>query len=203
MTEAIIIFACYILGAIPFSYLTVKLFSGSDIREKGSGNVGATNVLRIMGWKVAAAALAGDLLKGFFAAMLAYYCSIHFQVQLDPRFMSAFGGLFAVLGHCWPVFLQFRGGKGVATAAGALLFIMPVTVLILAAIFAAVIAISRYVSLGSVTAAFLLPLAVWITTDYPPYYKICMAITLIVVFKHRNNLAKLMSGTERKLGEKA
>lgn len=203
MTDAAIIFSCYILGSIPFSYLTVKLFSGTDIREKGSGNVGATNVLRLMGWKVAGAALAGDLLKGFFAAMLAYYASIYTGSALEPDFMAIFGGLLAIIGHCWPVFLGFRGGKGVATSAGALLFVMPVQVLILAAVFVLVIVLSRYVSLGSVIAALMLPVAVLVSSDNVSFLKISLAITAIVVFKHRGNIAKLMNGTERKLGEKA
>lgn len=203
MTDAAIIFACYIIGSIPFSYLTVKMFSGNDIRDKGSGNVGATNVLRVMGWKVAGAALVGDLFKGFAAAMLAYYGSIYTNSALDPQFMAAFGGLLSIIGHCWPVFLGFRGGKGVATSAGALLFIMPFQVLVLATVFVLVIAISRYVSLGSISAALSLPVAVFITSDNVSFFKISLIITLIVVFKHRGNITKLMNGNERKIGEKA
>ena len=203
MTDALLIFSCYILGSIPFSYLTVKFFSGTDIREKGSGNVGATNVLRVMGWKVAGTALAGDLFKGFVAAMLAYYGSMFTGSALEADFMAAFGGLAAMIGHCWPVFLGFRGGKGVATSAGALLFIMPLQVLALAGVFVTVIAVSRYVSLGSLTAALSLPVIVFISNDNMSFFKISLIIAAIVIFKHRGNIAKLKDGSERKLGEKA
>jgi len=195
MIEYVLVILCYFLGSVPFSYLFSRILGGVDIRARGTGNVGATNVLRTLGIKIALASLGGDLLKGVLAAWL----GLHF----GGEGLGALCAAVAVAGHCWPVFLGFRGGKGVSTSAGALLILMPEICLIIAATFVTVIAVSRFVSLGSVCAATLLPLLVLLI--HQPWQYIIMSFVLasMVIFRHRTNIERLRQGTEKKINEKA
>lgn len=185
----------YLLGSIPFSYIFSRLWGGVDIRERGSGNVGATNVLRTLGLKVALPAFIGDFFKGWLGAFLG--------MKMGGEALAAYCALAAVIGHCYPVFLGFRGGKGVATAGGAVLFLMPDVLGLLALVFLAVIFISRYVSLGSITAAFALPIIAFILDKPRIFILLSVLLAVLVIYKHQENIKRLLTGQEPKIGEKA
>ncbi|MEN6390413.1 MAG: glycerol-3-phosphate 1-O-acyltransferase PlsY [Syntrophomonas sp.] len=185
---------CYLIGSIPFSYIFTRLFTKQDIRKKGSGNVGATNVLRTSGPSVAVLALLGDLCKGVAAGFIA----LHFGTWPYIVFCS----LAVVLGHCYPVALKFKGGKGVATAAGVVLVFTPLVLGILALTFVATIVISKYVSLGSITAALFLPVMIIATGRPWPYLIAGSLICLVVVYRHRENILRLRRGTESKINQR-
>ncbi len=185
----------YALGSIPFGYLLVRARSGGDVRAMGSGNIGATNVARTAGWSIGVATLLLDSAKGFLAVWLAG----HFSGG-NIRFMM-YAGLAAILGHIFPVWLKFSGGKGVATALGVFLVISWAAVAAAVAIFAIVLLFWQYVSLASVSAAAALPLLVYVL--YAPGHAPPVAVTagtllatVLVIVKHRKNLERLMAGTE-------
>lgn len=189
----------YLLGSISFSIILSRLCYRDDIRRHGSGNAGMTNTLRTYGKPSAFLVLLGDAFKGFLSAYLGLLLA-------GPDGACA-AGLFAVVGHMFPLYFGFRGGKGVATAAGVLLFTCPPVFAALAVVFLLVIFVSRYVSLGSVTVAVLYPLAMlWIMGDdgllIPPV--LCpFLMAALVIWAHRSNIRRLLSGTENKLGQKA
>jgi glycerol-3-phosphate acyltransferase PlsY len=188
--------AAYLIGAIPIGFLVARAAAGTDIRRSGSGTIGATNVLRTLGKGPAILTLLGDILKGYVALSAAG------SIGTEP-WAAAGGAVAAVAGNCWPVFLGFRGGKGVATGLGAFLALIPWAVGPAAVLWLAVTAASRYVSLGSVVACLSLPLSAALL-GYPRHAVIAAAMTaLIIVWRHRENLARLASGTERRLGERA
>jgi glycerol-3-phosphate acyltransferase PlsY len=191
----LLVLAGYLLGSIPFGYLLVRVQSGGDIRALGSGNIGATNVARTAGWPVGAATLVLDGAKGFFAVWLAGHFS-----DGNIRFMM-YAGLAAILGHIFPVWLKFSGGKGVATALGVFLAICWPAVAASVAIFVIVVIFWRYVSLGSVSAAAALPLLVYVL--YAPGHAPPVAVStgtllaaILILLKHRWNIERLMIGTE-------
>ncbi|MGI6453835.1 MAG: glycerol-3-phosphate 1-O-acyltransferase PlsY [Syntrophomonadaceae bacterium] len=195
MLEFGTILLCYLIGSIPFSYLFTRIFRGVDIRTIGSGNVGATNVLRSAGIAVAIPALAGDLCKGILGAWLGF-------VVGGPLIAVLCSGT-TILGHCYPVFLNFRGGKGVATAAGIILFLVPDILLILLIVFVITVFISRYVSLGSIICAVLFPILT-ISLQKPwPYIVLSFIMSALVIFSHRMNISRLRAGTEPKINQKA
>jgi len=195
MKEIVLTIACYLIGSVPFSYLFSRYLGGVDIRSRGTGNVGATNVLRTLGMKIALLSLLGDVLKGVLAAWLG--------LAFGGEGLAALCTVAVVTGHCWPLFLDFRGGKGVATSAGALVVLMPLITLILLVTFVTVIAVSRYVSLGSVCAAVLLPLLALVMQE--PWQYLLMGVILagMVLFRHRTNIERLRQGCESKLGQKS
>jgi glycerol-3-phosphate acyltransferase PlsY len=185
----------YVLGAIPFGYLLVRARSGGDVRAMGSGNIGATNVARTAGMSIGVATLLLDAGKGYFAVWLAG----HFSGG-NIRIMM-YAGLAAILGHVFPVWLKFSGGKGVATALGVFLMISWAAVAAAVAVFAIVVLFWRYVSLASVSAAAALPLLVYLL--YAPGHAPPAAVTAgtllaaaLVIVKHRQNIERLMAGTE-------
>lgn len=192
----------YLLGSVSFSYLIVRLKEGKDVRSVGSGNAGATNVLRTSSLGAAVLTLVLDLAKGV-AAVLGTRL-----LEAPPPVVG--GAAFAVvLGHIFPVFLSFRGGKGVATAAGALGALEPLAMLATLAVFIAVVAWKRYVSLGSIVAALVFPLLAWaghrlgwIPDVTPSVVLASAAIAALVLFRHRSNLVRLRRGAEPRLGEK-
>lgn len=198
-----LVLAAYLLGSVSFSFLIVKIKEGKDVRTLGSGNAGATNVLRASSLSAAVLTLVLDLAKGI-AAVLGTRL-----LEAPPPVVG--GAAFAVvLGHIFPIFLGFRGGKGVATAAGALGALEPLAMLATLAVFIAVVAWKRYVSLGSVLAALVFPLLAWAghrlgwIPDVTPSVVIASAaIAALVLFRHRSNLVRLRRGTEHRLGEKA
>ena len=194
----------YLLGSIPFGYLLVRIFRGEDVRQSGSGNIGATNVSR-KSPALGVATLLLDALKGTTAVVLSYIVADHI-VAGPPAFEQlAVGALFAVLGHVFPVWLKFRGGKGVATGLGAFVLLAPKAVLIAVGIFIAVVAISRYVSLGSIVAVAVLPLMAWLIGEFQVSYAWLALITLaslLILVKHRENVRRLLAGSESRIGAK-
>lgn len=194
MYNLALVILCYIIGAIPFSYL-VSLIKGVDIRTRGSGNVGATNVLRTLGPAAAAAALAADLLKGVVAAWIG--------TMTGSEWMIAACAFAAVVGHCYSVFLRFKGGKGVATSGGIVLYLFPRELLILLVVFLVVVALLRYVSLGSVTVAALLPILTLVMREPTELAILSLLLAVLVIYRHRENIQRLRSGTEPKLGSRA
>lgn len=195
MKEVLIILLCYLIGSIPFSYLFTRLLTKQDIRQRGSGNVGATNVLRTSGVNAAIPALAGDLLKGMAAALIGKYAG--------GQFLILTCSVAAVIGHCYPVFLKFRGGKGVATAAGVILVLLPPVLLMLLLSFVAISALTRYVSLASVSVAVLFPILTIIWTKSWPYFIMSLIIASVVIYRHRGNINRLRKGIEPKLNDPA
>ncbi|MCR4399862.1 MAG: glycerol-3-phosphate 1-O-acyltransferase PlsY [Syntrophomonadaceae bacterium] len=193
MSVAVVVVA-YLLGAIPFSYLVTRRWARLDIRTAGSGNVGATNVLRTTGPLPALAAALGDVGKGMLAVWLGLAAG---GIPLGSACAVA-----AVIGHCWPVTLGFRGGKGVATSAGVLLMLMPKVFLGLLAIFVLSIALTRIVSVGSLVAAAANPLLILWLYGGGPMLAAGLALSGIVIFKHRSNLRRLRQGIEPRLGQR-
>ena len=190
----------YLLGSIPFGYLIVRLATGSDVRASGSGNIGATNVNRVAGAGAGAVTLLLDMGKGFLAVWLAA------RLTGDSITWMAASGLAAVAGHIFPVWLRFRGGKGVATAVGVFLPLSWMAVGAAALVWLIVVSISRYVSLGSVIAAAALPLCTYFLyapgTGHAPPLSISFAavlVAILVIFKHRSNMERLMAGTENRM----
>lgn len=185
----------YLLGAIPFSYLFGKYLGKVDISQRGSGNIGATNVLRSTGVAVAVLALIGDLLKGLVAAWIG--------LAWGGPWVAAACGVAVVVGHCYSVFLSFKGGKGVATAAGVILFLMPQILLVLLAAMILSVALTRYVSLGSVLAAALLPILCLILMEPWSYTIMSFFLAALVLFRHRSNIIRLISGQEARITDRA
>jgi len=202
-TLLIIAALSYLLGSIPFGYLLVRIFRGEDVRKSGSGNIGATNVSRkspLLG----ALTLLLDALKGSAAVALSYVVADH-MVAIPSLEQLALAALFAVLGHMFPVWLKFRGGKGVATGLGAFVLIAPKAVLIAAVIFMAVIAIFRYVSLGSIVAVAVFPVMAWLMGQFhisPAVLALISLASLLIIVKHRDNIHRLLTGTENRIGVK-
>jgi len=192
--------AGYLLGSIPFGYVIVRLATGSDVRASGSGNIGATNVNRVAGAGAGAVTLLLDMGKGFLAVWLAA------RLTGDGISWMALSGLAAVAGHIFPVWLRFRGGKGVATAVGVFLPLCWMAVGAAALVWLIVVSISRYVSLGSVIAAAALPLCTYFLyapgTGHAPPQSISIAavlVAILVIFKHRANMERLIAGTENRM----
>ena len=195
-TAAALVGVAYLLGSLSFAVLLVRLSTGKDIRAEGSGNAGATNVLRAHGKKLGLAVAALDIGKGALAVFLVR------QATADPRYAAA-AAFAAVLGHVFPIFYGFRGGKGVATAVGAFLVLAPLPTLVCIGIFIAVVAVTRYVSVGSIVAMVLLPPVAGALFDEPrPTVVAAAATAALIVVKHRENLRRLAQGEERKLGQK-
>jgi len=196
VNEALVVLGAYLVGSFSFATILVKLVTGEDVRELGSGNAGATNVLRTAGKGLAAATLVLDVAKGAIGVLLMHL------VTNDPRWLCA-AGVAAVSGHIFPIWFRFRGGKGVATALGAFLVIEPRAVVVLVAVFFLVIALTRYVSLGSVTTACLLPAVLrFLFHAGDPEVIAGFLVAVLLVFTHRANIRRLATGTERKLGRK-
>ncbi|MGD0568634.1 MAG: glycerol-3-phosphate 1-O-acyltransferase PlsY [Candidatus Sulfotelmatobacter sp.] len=202
-TLLIIAAMSYLLGSIPFGYLLVRIFRGEDVRQSGSGNIGATNVSRkspVLG----AVTLLLDAGKGTAAVVLSYIVA-DYVVAIPTYQQLALAALFAVVGHMFPLWLRFRGGKGVATGLGAFALLAPKAVLIAVGIFIVVIFISRYVSLASMVAVAAFPFAVGIIGQfYPPPSGLAMIslASLLILVKHRDNARRIFAGTESRLGAK-
>jgi glycerol-3-phosphate acyltransferase PlsY len=189
--------AAYLVGAIPVGYLVGRAFGVADIRLHGSGNIGATNVLRAAGRGAAVLTLVLDVVKGGGAVLLASALA-----GAGGRAAAA-AAVAAVVGNCWSVYLRFRGGKGVATGLGALLALVPWAVLPALPVFAVAVAATRFVSLGSMTAALCVPAAAALLGYPRPAVVGAAAIAAVVVLRHRDNIARLRAGTERRLGGRA
>lgn len=214
MLPTLLVAASYLIGSIPFSYLVVRLLTGADIRRHGSQNVGATNVARTFGKGPGIVALLLDLAKGYAAVELARWMTARpdwpFAAAatggpLQSREMwIALAGLIAVIGHMFPLWLKFHGGKGVATAAGVFLALDPIVFAAGAIVFLIVVIVSRYVSLASILSAASMPLFFRFLANNAPFWRIIIsiAIALIVVAKHHSNIARMARGNERRMGER-
>ena len=185
------ILIAYVLGAIPFGYLLVKFTSGADVRASGSGNIGATNVLRTAGKAAGAATLALDIGKGLLAVWLAGWLTNGSAGAMSLAALAVMGG------HAFPAFLNFKGGKAVASFAGAFLYLTPVPLLAVAVVFVVMVALTRYISAGSIVAAGTFPLAVWMILHPPSMVLLAsLAAGAFIVNRHRSNIQRLREGTE-------
>ncbi len=187
--------AAYLLGSLPFGYILSKVLAKSDIRKHGSGNIGATNVLRVMGWKAALPVFILDMLKGVAAVLLAKAVS-----DLPAVYLAA--GFLAMLGHSFPVFLSFKGGKAAATGIGVLVALSGWVALVLIVLAALVVALTRYVSLGSILGSLSVPLFFWIFSFDASYIVFGLATAVLISARHHENISRLLKGTESKIGRK-
>lgn len=205
-TYIIVAIIVYLLGSISFSVIISKKMAGFDVREKGSGNAGSTNVLRTVGKKAAVLTLICDCLKGVLAILIAYIAG-NIVKDIDKSLLVQLAGIFVVIGHTFPVFFKFKGGKGVATSLGVLLMVNWQIGLICLVFALVLMALTRFVSLGSVAAAVLFPvLTVFIRTNYlvPGNYIIFgIILAVLVIFNHRENVKRLLEGKENKLSFKS
>jgi glycerol-3-phosphate acyltransferase PlsY len=194
----------YLLGSIPFGYILVRVFQGIDVRSIGSGNIGATNVARTGGKGLAIATLALDVFKGWLPVFLVLTVpGIPVTGPAQLHTLATFAALVAVLGHMFPVWLGFKGGKGVATGLGVFLALAPKVVLIPVVLFLAIVVFTRYVSLGSILAAATFPVALWwLERDaFPaPALAMVVAVALLVIIRHHQNIGRLLAGTESRFG---
>jgi glycerol-3-phosphate acyltransferase PlsY len=199
MPAVLWLLASYFLGSIPTSHTFSRLFAGIDLRQHGSGNLGATNLYRVLGWKYAIPAGLVDIAKGVIPVLL-------FAPQVsDSQLFALACGVAAIVGHVFSVFVGFKGGKGVATAAGVMLGLTPIALTVSAAIWVVLVRVTGYVSLGSIAAAAVLPIAVYLLEDQrtPALVWIATAIAAGVIILHRRNIQRLIKGTENRFGRRA
>lgn len=188
----LIILAAYLVGALPCGVILTRLSGAGDIRSSGSGNIGATNVYRVAGRKLGVLTLVCDALKGVLPVLLAA------QWGHLPEPQVALVALAVFLGHCYPIYLGFKGGKGVATALGIFIVLSPLTVACLVAIFITLVAIWRYISLGSICAAAAAPLLIFWFERSTALVGATFFIAAIVIWRHRENISRLIGGTENR-----
>jgi glycerol-3-phosphate acyltransferase PlsY len=195
--------AAYLLGSIPVGYLLVRVFRRQDIRTVGSGNIGATNVLRLGGKGLGAATFLLDVVKGALAVLLAALIAGPVLPMVPQRNVEALAALCAVLGHMFPVWLGFKGGKGVATGFGVFLVAAPWAALCAITVFAIVLGLTRYVSLASILGAASFPIFAWFTVqgERPAFFIAVQAIVaLMIILKHHPNIRRLLAGNESRFG---
>ena len=201
---SLIVFAvAYLLGSIPVGYLLVRFFRHQDIRTAGSGNIGATNVLRAGGKSLGAATFLLDMLKGSGAVYIGGIIGVLLAPNALVRNMQALAALSAVLGHVFPVWLRFKGGKGVATGFGVFLVAAPTSALAAITVFALVLLTTRYVSLASILGAASFPLFAFILvhSERPPFFiSVQFIVALLIIAKHHQNIRRLLAGTESRIG---
>jgi glycerol-3-phosphate acyltransferase PlsY len=191
MMQLLALVVAYLVGGIPFGYLLVRLKSGQDVRSMGSGNIGATNVLRTSGRWVAVATLLLDIGKGFFAVWLAA------RLTDDSVAWTSLAALAVMAGHAYPVFLKFHGGKAVASFIGAFLYLTPIPLLATLVVFVIVVAATRHISMGSIIAAASLPLATWLILHPPaPVILASLIAAVFIVSRHHANIQRIRAGQE-------
>ena len=198
----IISILAYFIGSVSFSVIFSRKFAGFDVREKGSGNAGTTNVLRTAGTKLALITLLCDILKGVVAILIAFIASKIWK-EIDGTLLKYLAGFFAILGHTFPIFFEFRGGKGVATALGVLITLNWKIGLICLIFAVIIIAFTKTVSIGSILAAVLYPILTIFMSEFKfSTVLVSIFIALLVIFNHRENLKRIKNGTENKLSFK-
>jgi glycerol-3-phosphate acyltransferase PlsY len=185
----------YLIGSIPFGLIFAKS-QGIDIRSQGSGNIGATNVARVMGKKIGLLTLFFDLSKGLLPIIFARF---YFESVPERDLIISLMGFFAIMGHCYPVFLKFKGGKGVATAAGVFLGICPMAAGVGFAMFMLMFQICRIVSVSSITASISIPFAVYLCCPSDIFFKMALISSIIIIYKHKENIMRLLNGEEKRL----
>jgi len=197
MNGLLSIVIAYLLGSVPFGYLLTRFATGRDVRQSGSGNIGATNVLRTAGRKLGIATLVLDIAKGTLAVVIA-------QLLTGDMKVMALAALAVCAGHVFPIFLKFEGGKAVATFAGAFGYLMPIPLLATAAIFLIAVLASKHVSLGSIIGALMFPFGVWLIL-HPSGTELvaAFAVSALIIYRHSSNIQRLRAGTESllKLGD--
>jgi len=212
---SLIIILSYIVGSMPTGLLVGRWLAGVDIRKHGSGNIGSTNVMRTLGWKLGLLVQAGDVMKGLFAVLVIarlHYGDFPFNNRTpfdDVTIVQIIAGIAAVLGHIFSVFLNFRGGKGINTAAGMLVGIAPIDISIALIVFMLVLFSTGYVSLGSLSAATAFPTTMFIrfnvfNVDIPSYHTLILfsiAVTLLLFYAHRTNIRRLLTGEENRFSK--
>ena len=211
----IVAVAAYLLGSIPTGYLVAKA-KGIDIRSTGSGNIGATNAMRVLGKPAGIFVMLVDCGKGFAACFLVgiFYIPEIYRLRIlnldQTEHSQVIAGIFVVLGHNYTCWLKFKGGKGIATTAGVYLALAPIALGIALAVFILTVLITRYVSLGSIIAAIVLPIAVWSNRENLAWSNreniflesVTIALSLLAIYKHKSNIKRLMAGTESRIGKK-
>ena len=195
MNTFVVLLAAYLIGSLSFGYMAGKLLRGIDIRSYGSGNTGTTNIQRTLGTGPAIIVLLLDVGKGLAAVLLA-------QRLVGTPTVEILAGVMAVAGHNWPVFYRFRGGRGIATSIGVLLGLSTTVILIATAIGVILIALTRYVSLGSIVGSILIPILMIIFDMPTSYILFGIVLAAFAVWRHRQNISRLLAGTENKLGQK-
>jgi len=197
MKIVLVIVICYLLGSIPFGYIVGRLFKKIDIREYGSGNIGATNAFRILGPALASLVLIGDISKGIFSIYLVRFLNI------DTLSILVIAGIAVICGHDWSVFLKFKGGKGVATTFGVIFSFNSVISILAVTVWGMVLIFTKYASLSSILS--LTSVSIFMMLFKQPYEYIIfsLAILILTIFKHKDNIKRLRLGKERKIGERA
>lgn len=196
MKESLLILFAYLIGSIPTGVILARYYGISDITREGSGNIGATNVGRVVGKKAGIITLAGDMLKGVIPLLVTSV------IAGNIPWLIALTGLAAFLGHIYPVFNNFKGGKGVATALGVFIYISPLSVLAAAAVFGGLVYFWRYVSLGSIVAAGLMPAFIGLFSETKIYIILAAVIGGIVIYRHKSNILRLLEGKENRVNDK-
>jgi acyl phosphate:glycerol-3-phosphate acyltransferase len=201
MNEVLIIFLAYLIGSVPSSVWVSKYFFGIDIREYGSGNAGATNTFRVLGSKWGTIVMIADMFKGFAAVKLVYLLSFYIDHDVARTNLQIGLGLGAVLGHIFPIWADFRGGKGVATLFGLVLGISPWTALSCTGVFLLVLYVTRFVSLSSILASVAFPVFILIifNVNNEAYRVFAVAVALMVILTHQKNITRLLRGSESKV----
>ena len=201
MKELILIIIAYLLGSIPTALIISKRFFGVDIRDYGSGNMGATNTFRVLGSKYGTIVMICDILKGMAAVGLFYFLPYYLHNEVDRTNFMIGLGLAAVLGHVFPVFAGFKGGKGVATLFGMILAVQPVVAISCVGVFVLVLYFTRYVSLSSILGAIMLPISVlWIWNEHEIMYRVfALLVAFMVVLTHQKNIGRILRGVESRI----
>lgn len=198
MKEFILIIIAYFIGSIPTAIIVSKTFFNIDIREYGSGNMGATNTFRVLGARFGTIVMIGDMLKGILAVALYNLLPYYLTNELDRTNLMLGLGLAAVIGHIYPVWADFRGGKGVATLFGMVLAIQPIVAINCVGVFLLVLYLTRYVSLSSILAGVALPICVlWIYNEQEVFYRVfAVAVACLILLTHQKNISRLLKGNE-------
>jgi len=198
MKEFILIILAYFIGSIPTAIIISKIFFNIDIRDYGSGNMGATNTFRVLGSKFGTIVMVGDMLKGICAVALYNLLPYYLTNELDRTNLMIGLGLAAVIGHIYPIWADFRGGKGVATLFGMVLAIQPIVAINCVGVFLLVLYLTRYVSLSSIIAGVALPICVlWIYNEKEVFYRVfAVAVAALIVLTHQKNISRLLKGNE-------
>ena len=201
MKELLLIIIAYLLGSIPTALIISRRFFGIDIRDYGSGNMGATNTFRVLGSKYGTIVMVCDILKGMAAVALYNFLAYYYHNELERTNFMIGLGLAAVLGHVFPIFANFKGGKGVATLFGMILAVQPVVAISCVGVFIFVLYLTRYVSLSSILGAIMLPISVlWIWNEHEVMYRIfALLVAFLVVITHQKNIGRILRGVESRI----
>lgn len=201
MKELLLIVIAYLIGSVPTALIVSKRFFGIDIRDYGSGNMGATNTFRVLGSRYGTMVMVFDILKGMAAVALYNFIPYYLHNELERTNFMIGLGLAAVAGHIFPIFAGFRGGKGVATLFGMILIVQPVIAISCTGVFILVLYLTRYVSLSSILAAIALPICVlWIWNEHEVLYRVfALIVAILVVFTHQKNIGRILRGVESRM----